>query len=165
MHLFQVNLHSSIIPFVQCENEFINGQWRAEKLWCGNDRKQAVPEILLVSSTFRREKLCQSHVNYYIKNAGCFTSYLSCEFGRQVHLQAKRRSERTPNYTMAKILYIHMVSLEICEKNIEERVYLRCLKPACFATHWIVWLCKKVKFSLFLKQLNVKTLGWDCLLD
>lgn len=114
---------------------------------------------------FQKRKTFQSHVNYYIKNAGCCASYFSCEFGRQAHLQANWRHEKTQNYTMAKILQIHLVSLEICEKNTEEGGYLRCLKLTCFATHWVMWLCKKVKFSLFQKQLDVKTLGWSCLLD
>lgn len=98
----------------------------------------------------------------------------SCELLRQkcwllyllsLYLWIWETSEFAGKEWTAKILHIHIVSLELCEKNMEEGGYLRCLKPACFATHWIPCLCKKTKFSPFVKQLDVKTLGWGCLLE
>lgn len=70
--------------------------WRSVPEWAAKSWKTVVWEWQKAGSVrdlvgilhFQERKTLPSHVNYYIKNASCCT-YLSCEFGRQVHLQAK----------------------------------------------------------------------------
>lgn len=108
--------HASFLGEFSRVHYFFCAVWRSVPEWAmkswkavmGEWQKSGSVRDLVGTLHFQKRKTLTSHVNYYIKNAGCCTSYLSCEFGRQVHLQAKWRSGRTQNYTIAKILHIHI---------------------------------------------------------
>lgn len=142
------------------------------KLWRGNDRSeekgsqcQRSCEYPLLSG---KEVIAKS---YKLQHQKCRMLYLNINitllwiwetiaFAREGVKKLKMTQWLT-----TKILHIRIVSLEVSEENLEVGGCLGCLQPTCFATHWTVWLCKKGKFSPFLTQWDVKTLGWGCLLE
>lgn len=143
--------------------------WRSVPEWAVKSWKTVVwewqkagrSEILLVYSTFRKGKLFQVMWITTPKMPAVVLLVSPVDLGDKCIFRQRKEGKNSKLHNGQNITCPYGFFGDLWEKHRGRR--LRCLKPTCFATYWIVWLCKKVNFSLLLKQLDVKTLDWGCL--